>query len=119
MSEIFNRTNEKTKRQTLRVAMPNAEIILWSRLRDRQLKGFKFRRQYGVGKYVVDFYCPSVKLAIEIDGDSHFLESRVEEYDFQRQKYIESMEIKFLRFTNLEIYEKLEDVLVTIWDRLP
>ena len=52
--------------------MPLAEIILWERLKNRQLEGYKFRRQYNVQDFVIDFYCPELKLAVEIDGESHY-----------------------------------------------
>ncbi len=74
--------------------MPQAEAILWSQLQKRQVLGFKFRRQYGVGSYVLDFYCPEVKLAIEIDGNSHLREDAVE-YDGTRQAEIEKLGIRF------------------------
>ncbi len=90
--------------------MPTAEIILWSKLKGRGLKKLKFRRQYGVGRYVIDFYCPELKLAIEVDGDSHFSD-KAKEYDLKRQKYIENFGIKFIRFTNEDIYQNLEGVL--------
>jgi very-short-patch-repair endonuclease len=54
--------------------MPPAEVILWQRLRNRQVEGYKFRRQYSIGRFVVDFYCPEKRLAIEVDGESHFVE---------------------------------------------
>jgi len=75
--------------------------------------GYKFRRQYGVNKYVVDFYCPKLKLAIEIDGDSHFGNQAIK-YDQKRQSYIESFGIKFLRFTNNDIYNNIDEVLEVI-----
>ena len=100
-------------RRQLRKTMPKAEVLVWSRLRGKQLCGYKFHRQYSVGPYSIDFYCPAAKLAIELDGDSHFypVEQR---YDSQRQRYIESFGIRCLRFTNSEIYENLEGVLETI-----
>ena len=64
MTEIFNRQSEKPTRQLLRNTLPPAELILWSKLKSRQLCGRKFRRQFSVGPYVVDFYCPALKLAI-------------------------------------------------------
>ena len=79
--------------------------------------GYRFRRQYSVKSYVVDFYCPSVRLAIEIDGDSHFQKgSQVS--DEIRQAAIESFGIKFLRFRNVEIFEHLDVVLGAIERRL-
>ena len=97
----------------LRSNMPKAEIVLWSKLKSKGLDGYKFRRQYSVGKFVIDFYCPSLKLAIEVDGDSHFSEVS-EVSDKERQDFIESFGISFLRFTNKEIYENLDQVLAKI-----
>ena len=72
MTEFFNRKAETDKRRQLRGSMPEAEVILWSRLKGRQLLGCKFRRQYSVGSFVIDFFSVEVKLGIELDGDSHF-----------------------------------------------
>ena len=66
MTRIYNRTSEKEKRRQLRNKMTPAEIILWSRLKNRQVNRYKFRRQYSVGSYVVDFYCPELKLVVEV-----------------------------------------------------
>ena len=79
------------------------------------MDGYKFRRQYSVGKFVIDFYCARSKLAIEVDGDSHFSEVS-EVFDKERQDFIESFGILFLRFTNKEIYGNLDQVLAKIED---
>jgi very-short-patch-repair endonuclease len=97
--------------------MPQAEVMLWARLRGKNLNGWKFRRQYSVGPYIVDFYCVESKLAIEIDGESHFVEG-AEEYDRRRQVFIESIGIRFLRITNTDVYENLDGVLETIMQQL-
>jgi len=97
--------------------MPKAEVILWSKLKSKGLDGYKFRRQYSVGKFVVDFYCPRLKLAIEVDGDSHFREES-EVHDKERQNFVESFGISFLRFTNREIYKNLNEVLAEIEKRM-
>ena len=96
--------------------MPQAEVILWLRLKNKRLKDYRFRRQYSVGKYVIDFYCPKLKLAIEIDGESHFTE-KAEIRDKLRQYIIESYGIEFMRFTNREIYENIDGVLLAIMER--
>ena len=75
--------------------------------------GYKFRRQYGVGPYVIDFFCPALRLAVEIDGESHFV-SGGNDYDEQRQAFIESFGIRFLRFTNRDVFDNLTGVLETI-----
>ena len=113
MKKIFNPKSGKTERQTLRNNNPPAEKLLWAKLKHKQLLGYKFRRQQGVDRYIVDFYCPAVKLALEIDGDSHF-NDLAQGHDKQRQKCIESYGIRFLRFTNDDIYKNLAGVLEVI-----
>lgn len=97
--------------------MPLAEIILWGRLKGKQLEGYKFRRQYSIEHFVVDFYCPALRLAIELDGDSHYSED-AQLYDKERQERIKSYDIQVLSFTNREIYENLEGVLLKIKERI-
>jgi very-short-patch-repair endonuclease len=113
MTKIFNKSSEKQKRQTLRNNSSKVEQMLWSKLREKQLLDYKFRRQYSVGPYVIDFYCPQLKLAIEIDGKSHFQEG-MPQYDEQRQHYIESLNIYFLRFSNRDVFERMDVVLEMI-----
>ena len=113
MTEIFNKKEYVKKRQSLRKRMTRAEILLWSKLKGKQLLGLKFRRQYGVDSYVVDFYCTEIKLAIEVDGDVHGYNSRVL-YDKQRQKNIEALGIKVLRYTNNDIMINIKGVLQDI-----
>lgn len=97
--------------------MPQAEILLWRNLSRKQLLGLKFRRQYSVDQYVIDFYSPALKLAIEIDGESHF-QPGAQEHDAARQKYIEVFGIEFLRFTNSDIYENLDGVIEKIAEHI-
>jgi very-short-patch-repair endonuclease len=113
MKRIFNKTSERQKRKALRKAMPEAEIILWSKIQKKQIAGYKFRCQYGVGPFVVDFYCAERKLAIEIDGDSHY-QIGAEERDRKRQNWIEQYGIRFLRFTNDDVRKNLYGVLEAI-----
>ena len=113
MVRVYNRTSEKARRQLLRRETPGAEEILWSKLRRRQMLGYKFRRQYSVENFVVDFYCPRARLRIEIDGDSHFQMGSMAR-DQSRQTAIESFGIEFLRFRNVEVIEHLEVVLAAI-----
>ena len=97
--------------------MPSAEVILWSRLKGRQLAGYKFRRQYSVGPYIIDLYCPALKLAIEIDGDTHF-QPGIERYEGDRQRFIESFGIRILRYTNEDVQHNLDGVLTTILETI-
>jgi very-short-patch-repair endonuclease len=114
---IYTRNSEKELRQSLRAEMPSAASVLWSKLRRRQLLGYKFRRQYSVGAYVVDFYCAELRLAIEVDGDSHF-ENGSQVRDKDREAFIKSFGIDFLRFRNVEVFEQLNDVLDAIARRV-
>ena len=115
MTCVFNRVSETPRRKSLRHSMPETEVILWSKLQRRQITGMKFRRQYSVGAFVVDFYCPELKLAIEVDGDSHF-QPGAEERDAERANFIKQYGIKFFRFTNSDVRENLYGVLTQIWE---
>ena len=98
--------------------MPPAEVILWSKLRGKGLQGCKFRRQYSIGPYIVDFYAPQLNLAIEIDGDSHYVDG-AQQRDQVRQAFIESADVTVLRFTNYDIYDRLEGVIEKILEKIP
>jgi len=112
MALHFNRGSERDKRKALRSNASDAEQRLWRHLRAKQL-GTKFRRQYSIDAYVLDFYAPRLKLAIEVDGDSHFTAEAMK-YDRERTTYMNQFGIEVLRFTNLEIFENIEGVLDTI-----
>lgn len=102
MTQNFNKTSEKEKRRQLRKDQTFCEKILWIYLRDRKTPGYKFRRQYSVDHYVIDFYCPELKLAIELDGNVHEIPEQ-KEYDKYRQEYLERFGITFCRITNNEL----------------
>ena len=118
MAYIYNRLDQKDLRRSLRQNQASPERLLWSKLRNGQVLGFKFRRQYGVESYVVDFCCPSAKIVIEADGDSHYIDDVAKEKDKQRQKEIEDLGFAVLRFTNKEITENIEGVLQVIANHL-
>lgn len=88
------------------------EKILWEKLRDNKLK-VKFRRQHPIDMFVIDFYCPKYKLAIEIDGAQHLTKDG-KEYDKMRTKYLENKGIKIVRFLNSEIKNDIEKVIEKI-----
>ena len=113
MNEILNREDEKIRRRDLRRSIPEAEVMLWSRLKCHQLLGCKYRRQYNVGPFVLDFFSAEIKLGIELDGERHF-HSGVREYDRKRQQFIESFGIKVIRILNTEIFQNLDGVLEMI-----
>ncbi len=113
MTKLYNKTSEKQKRQALRNNIPPAEKMVWAKLRSQQVEDCKFRRQYSIGAFVVDFYSPELKLAIEIDGDTHY-QNGAPEYDCQRQAFLEEKGTKVVRFTNQKVYEDLDGVVEAI-----
>ncbi len=115
--KIYTRPQLNTFRKTLRNNMPQPERKLWFYIRRKQL-GVKFRRQHSIGKYIVDFFCCELKLAIELDGNSHFSE-QAQAYDHQRTRDLNKLGIKVLRFTNNEVNQNLEEVLVKIKNSIP
>lgn len=108
----FNDPQIKLFRQRLRNNPTFGEIKLWRHLKNKNFFGYKFRRQYSINKYIVDFYCPKLRLAIEIDGPSHDEYKYL--YDQQRQKEIEEYNVSFLRFTKSEVLGQIDNVLITI-----
>ncbi|MBS1514503.1 MAG: endonuclease domain-containing protein [Bacteroidetes bacterium] len=113
MMKLFNKTILKEKRQALRNNATLSEKILWSKLKKGNPFNLKFRRQYSIGNYIVDFYCPELKLAIEIDGDSHFQEG-ADKKDFTRTNFLEREGINLIRFTNNDVKKNLQQVLEEI-----
>lgn len=120
MSKHYNKIQLKSTRRKLRQNQTYAEKVMWSQLRNRQLLGTKFRRQYSVDNFVIDFYAPEIKLAIELDGSIHN-EPKQMEYDRTRQTHIEQINIRFIRITNEELlcnpnkaFERIESVIKEI-----
>jgi very-short-patch-repair endonuclease len=100
------------RRKDLRNHSTSEEILLWQQLKNSQF-GFKFRRQHSIGGYIADFYCPSKKLVIEIDGPQHLTKEN-REYDEVRTKYFQGLDIKVIRFTNLEVVTETQKVVKKI-----
>jgi len=97
---VYNNSVFKDRRRELRANQTEAEKILWGKLRNRQLEKCKFWRQYSVGPYILDFYCPKIRLAIEVDGSQH---DEALEYDKEREDYLLGLEIKTIRYKNNEV----------------
>ena len=95
----------------LRHELTESERLLWEKVRNRQLAGFKFRRQHPIGPYIADFVCLSPKLAIELDGNIHL---KRQHYDQSRTRFLESAGFEVIRFRNIDIYRRLPDVLAAI-----
>ena len=108
----YNENLKQLSRQ-LRDNMTDAEKHLWWKVRMKQVKGLIFYRQKPIGEYIVDFYCPKAKLAIEIDGSHHFVGETIE-YDRIRDDCLSSLGMTVLRFNNAEILTNMKGVLEKI-----
>ncbi len=102
----------KNYRKDLRKHLTPAEARLWNHLKNKQL-GHKFRRQHGIGRYIVDFYCADKKLAVELDGSPHDSEQGYAK-DENRTEYLQRLNIKVIRFENKDVIKNLEGVLQEI-----
>ena len=87
-----------------------AEQILWQKLKQKKIMGYKFRRQHSIGSYVVDFYCADLKLVIEVDGGYHNKKDQ-RDYDLDRQENVAIFGIRFLRFKNNDIINEPTEVI--------
>ncbi len=105
-----NNPEQKERRKLLRNNLTPAEKIIWKYLRWKQIQNLKFRRQFWVWPYILDFYCHEKGICIEIDGDSHFSQEE-RRYDDERTLFLEWQWIKAIRYTNAEVYENIEWVI--------
>ena len=104
-------------KRRLRSEMTAAEARLWSRLRAKQCEGLKFRRQHGIGPYIVDFYCPERSLVIEVDGDIHGDQHQIVR-DRRRESYLKSLGLQVIRYMNDDIVKNLDGVLEDLYERV-
>ena len=104
---LFNKKGLKSFRSSLRNRSTSAEAALWNILKSKNLDGKKFRRQYSIDNYIVDFCCPSEKLIIELDGDPHGEYHKIEK-DEKRDKFLESLGFTVLRFENRFVFQNQE-----------
>ena len=112
----YNKTLRPLSR-SLRSNMTDAERLLWSKIRRKQLKGLQFYRQKIIGNYIADFYCPEVKLVIEVDGGQHYSDEGMED-DRKRDAYLTGEGITVVRLSDRDVLKNLEAVLEEIWKRL-
>jgi very-short-patch-repair endonuclease len=103
----------KQASRELRKNMTPAERLLWSKLRMKQIKGYFFTSQKPLGGYIADFYCHKADLVIEVDGSQHYTDNG-KEYDKVRDEALKNMELKVLRFTNIDVLENIEGVIEVI-----
>jgi very-short-patch-repair endonuclease len=117
MSFLKNAPILKQRRRELRHKQTETEAAFWGRVRNRKFNGLRFIRQYSLGPYILDFYCPSLLLAVELDGGQHN-ESESKEYDEARTEYLKNQGIEVLRFWNHEVLTQMDGVLAKIEERV-
>ena len=107
---LYNHKNLKDRRRELRKNQTPAEKLLWKHISKDKIFGLRFLRQYGVGPYILDFYCAKVRLAIEIDGEVHNKEER-KVYDKEREEYLKNLNIETIRFCNDDVLKNTKETL--------
>ena len=112
----YNQKN-KTRSRHLRNHQTDAEMLLWSRIRRKQIKNIQFYRQKPLKNFIVDFYAPSAKLVIEIDGGQHLEEIHLEK-DKKRDLQLKQLNLKVLRFDNLQVLQSIDNVLAVIFEEI-
>lgn len=117
MPHLKNNPALKFLRRELRSSQTDAEKFLWSRLRSEQVLGLRFFRQYSVGSYILDFYCPMKKLAIEIDGGQHNEEVGIKA-DQKRTDFLAEKGLRVLRFWNNDILTNIQSVMERIYQEI-
>ena len=107
----YNLPSQIEQRRELRKNSTAAEVALWQMLKNRQVEGVRFRRQFSIGPYILDFYCPEIRLCVELDGEPHFTQEG-REHDNQRTEYLTRLHgIRVLRFENKDVFKYSEGVL--------
>lgn len=111
------RKNFKPLARNLRNNMTDAERLIWSKIRRKQIEDKQFYRQKNIGSYIVDFYCPSGKLIIEIDGGQHYGPAGMKK-DRERDLYLQKLGFTVLRFSDIDVLKNIEGVVERIYEYL-
>ena len=114
----YNSPNLLSKRKDLRNNSTSAESTLWNLLKGKQVMGMKFRRQHSVGPYILDFYCPQIRLCIELDGYEHFTSVGDAQDDIRTEYLLRYHGIQTLRFENSDIFNHTEGVIGIIGETI-
>ena len=117
MKAVRNTPLLKQRRRDLRHNQTEAEKVFWKHVRSKQFQGLKFFRQYSIGPYILDFYCPKINISIELDGGGHN-EDDQREYDAVRTEYLEEQGIEVLRFWNHDVLQNINGILNRMAERI-
>lgn len=109
----------KESSRGLRNNMTKAEVVLWNRIRKKQINDTQFYRQKPLGSYIVDFYSPVKKLVIEIDGGQHYDSGKITSADEERERFLRNvLKLKIIRFTNIDVMKNVESVIDKIMEEV-
>ena len=114
----YNSPNLLSKRKDLRNNSTSAESTLWNLLKGKHVMGMKFRRQHSEGPYILDFYCPQIRLCIELDGHEHFTSVGDAQDDIRTEYLLRYHGIQTLRFENSDIFNHTEGVIGIIGETI-
>ncbi len=112
---LYNNKTLKERRQGLRNNQTEAEKILWKFISKNKILGLRFLRQYSTGPYILDFYCPKIRLGIELDGKIH---EKNKIYDKDRENYLDSLDINIIRFQNEDVLNNTNKVLNDLQNKI-
>lgn len=115
MTKLYNKTDKKELRKLLRNNMTESEKILWEKLKNKQFFDLRFRRQYSAWRYILDFYCPKIKICIEIDWEIHIEQK---EYDYIRTEFLNSLWIQVIRYNNFDIINNINLILKDLQNKI-
>ena len=113
-TQKYNRPEQKSLRRDLRKGGEAPEAVMWTLLKNRQLDGMRFRRQFGVGPYVLDFYCPEIKLGVELDGAPHFMSGNFGRDDVREEYLFREHGIRIVRFEKRDLFYNQDGVVKVI-----
>ena len=103
--------------RNLRTTMTNAEHLIWSKIRRKQIGDLQFYRQKNIGHYIVDFYCPKGKLIIEVDGGQHYEKAGMKK-DQERDRYLQGLGLTVLRFSDIDVLKNIDGVIERIHEHI-
>jgi len=112
---LYNNKTLKNRRKELRDNQTDAEKLLWKHISKNKISGLRFLRQYSAGPYILDFYCPKIRLGIELDGKIH---EQNKLYDKDREKYLDGLDIKIIRFWNDDVLNNIKEVLNELLNKI-
>lgn len=114
---LYNHKDLRNRRRELRNNQTEAEKILWKHISKNKILGLRFLRQYSVGPYILDFFCPKIRLGIELDGSVH-KEKENKLYDKDREKFLENLDINVIRFWNDDVLNNLTETLNRLQNKI-